>query len=235
MKKCTKCGEEKPIGEFNNWKLGKDGKFYQCKQCCKESNKVWRDKNKEWAKNYNKEYQVRYYKKNKKRIGRDHKKDYEQNKEKWKGTRKKYYEENKERLLLLQKERLKNPEVRKHRNKISSIRERKLLKADPNYKLKKYLRTRVWGALKENVKSNRTIALLGAGIDTVKSHLQSKFTDGMTWENYGEWHVDHVVPCDSFDLSVKENQRKCFHYTNLQPLWAIDNLKKSNKIIQSTG
>lgn len=61
--------------------------------------------------------------------------------------------------------------------------------------------------------------------------LEQQFTEGMTWENYGEWHVDHIRPCVSFDLSIPEQQQECFHYTNLQPLWAKDNLQKSDKIL----
>ena len=72
---------------------------------------------------------------------------------------------------------------------------------------------------------------MGCTIKELKQHLESKFVDGMTWDNRSEWHIDHKIPCSSFDLSKKEEQQKCFHYNNLQPLWAIDNLKKSNKIL----
>jgi hypothetical protein len=63
-------------------------------------------------------------------------------------------------------------------------------------------------------------------------HLESKFTEGMSWSNYGYkgWHVDHIKPCASFDLSDPEEQKKCFHYTNLQPLWWYDNFKKGAKL-----
>ena len=57
-------------------------------------------------------------------------------------------------------------------------------------------------------------------------HKQGKFTDGMTWENYGKWHVDHIKPCSSFDLAQRDQQLICFHYTNLQPLWSADNARK---------
>ena len=66
----------------------------------------------------------------------------------------------------------------------------------------------------------------------LKIHLQEKWLPGMSWENYGYygWHIDHIIPCSKFDLSKLEEQKKCFHFTNLQPLWAADNIKKSNKV-----
>ena len=63
----------------------------------------------------------------------------------------------------------------------------------------------------------------------MKQYLESLFTEGMTWDNYGEWHVDHIIPCDFFDLDIYSERKFCFHYTNLQPLWAYDNISKSNK------
>jgi len=68
--------------------------------------------------------------------------------------------------------------------------------------------------------------LIGESPQFVKNYLTLKFTDGMSWENHGKWHIDHIKPCCSFDLTKPEEQQKCFHYTNLQPLWAKDNLRK---------
>lgn len=73
--------------------------------------------------------------------------------------------------------------------------------------------------------------LIGCELSTLKEHLESQFKPGMSWENYGDWHVDHIRPCSSFDLTKNEEQQKCFHYSNLQPLWAHENLKKSNFIV----
>ena len=75
--------------------------------------------------------------------------------------------------------------------------------------------------------------LVGCTLDELKNHLEKQFTKGMTWKNYNYrgWHVDHIIPCSSFDLIDPEQQKECFHYTNLQPLWGKDNIKKSNKII----
>lgn len=73
------------------------------------------------------------------------------------------------------------------------------------------------------------LELLGCSVEALKSHLEKLFTSGMSWTNYGKWHIDHKRPCDSFDLSDPLQQKVCFHYTNLQPLWAFDNLSKGAK------
>ena len=86
--------------------------------------------------------------------------------------------------------------------------------------------------LKGNTKSDKTFNLIGCSFDELKNYLESKFQSGMIWDNYGYygWHVDHKKPCSSFDLSKSEQQKECFHYTNLQPLWAKDNYNKGSKI-----
>lgn len=80
-------------------------------------------------------------------------------------------------------------------------------------------------------KCDCSLNLLGEDIKTIKAHMEERFQEGMTWDNYGKWHVDHIRPCASFDLTIEENQRRCFHYTNLQPLWAIDNMRKAAKYV----
>lgn len=106
-------------------------------------------------------------------------------------------------------------------------------RTDLNYKLKCNLRSRLRRALKRNTKSGSTLDLLGCSIEHLKLHLESGFSEGMTWDHVlsGEIHIDHIVPCASFDLTDEEQQRECFHYKNLQPLWAKDNFKKSSKIL----
>lgn len=106
-----------------------------------------------------------------------------------------------------------------------------------NFKLRHNLRKRIWAVLKGIYKSDKTMVLVGCNASELKKYLESKFTEGMTWSNYGngwngkgmkEWHIDHIKPCSSFDLSNPYEQLKCFNYTNLQPLWAIDNLIKGD-------
>jgi hypothetical protein len=88
------------------------------------------------------------------------------------------------------------------------------------------LGTRLYLAV--NKKHGNTMELTGCSKDELMKHLESKFTHGMNWDNYGEWHIDHIKPCASFDLTQPGEQQKCFHWSNLQPLWAIENMKKGS-------
>ena len=92
------------------------------------------------------------------------------------------------------------------------------------------IRNRVNLAIGRQTKSASTMALIGCTVPELVAHLQSLFQDGMFWQNHNRdgWHIDHIRPCVSFDLSDPEQQRQCFHYTNLQPLWAGDNLRKGS-------
>jgi len=71
--------------------------------------------------------------------------------------------------------------------------------------------------------------MLGCNVVELKEHLSRQFRPGMSWDNYGEWHVDHIRPCISFDLSDPKQQLQCFHFSNLQPLWAKENMAKGGK------
>ncbi len=106
-------------------------------------------------------------------------------------------------------------------------------KIDPEFKLIKTLRSRLYTAIKSKnaIKSNRTLELIGCTISYLMGYLEAKFTEGMTWKNHGEWHIDHIKPCCSFNLLDEKEQYKCFHYTNLQPLWAKDNIVKGCKYL----
>ena len=118
----------------------------------------------------------------------------------------------------------------KHRKKLTyKYLERR--KKDPNFKLLTNLRIRVCDILRGHTKSGSTINMLGCTVNELWKHLESTFKRGMTRENHGKWHVDHIRPCSSFDLSKPEEQSKCFHYTNLQALWAHENLSKSDKYV----
>tara|TARA_B100000795_G_C22748876_1_gene418511 strand:- start:74 stop:1024 length:951 start_codon:yes stop_codon:yes gene_type:complete len=128
----------------------------------------------------------------------------------------------------LKKYRKKNRrKIQDNMNKYEKARK----KIDPAFKLSKTLRSRLGSALRNQSakKRNTTMNLTGCTINFLKGYLEAKFIEGMTWENHGEWHIDHIKPCCSFNLEDDEEHKKCFHYSNLQPLWAIDNLSKSGK------
>ena len=126
---------------------------------------------------------------------------------------------------------------RKNNKDKIKLREREKEKEDLGYKLKKRIRTRINNAIRFNTnfesrKDKRTLELLDvSNIEFVWKHLESKFKPGMTRENCGKWHIDHIVPCASFDLKCPVQQLACFHYSNLQPLWAKENLSKGAKIV----
>lgn len=103
---------------------------------------------------------------------------------------------------------------------------------DMNFRLINNVRVRLRDALRQNHKTGTTIDLLGCSIEALKIHLESKWQEGMTWENYGKtgWHIDHIKPLSSFDLTNSFQLSKACHFTNLQPLWAKDNLSKGSKI-----
>ena len=124
--------------------------------------------------------------------------------------------------------RLKN---REHINR--KERERRL--NNPSYRLRKNIRALVWKYLKisNTVKTKNTEDLIGVSMDQIKKELESKFKPGMTWDNYGKWHIDHIKPQCLFDFTNEEDIKKCWSLDNLQPLWAEENLKKGNK--QSWG
>lgn len=150
---------------------------------------------------------------------------------KTKDERLKYYNENKEKCLQNGRLYVKNNYL-KRREYMNSY-ERIKMQTDPTFKLRKYLGSRLRTALKaQKAKKNQHILdLCGLGYEAIREYIEKQFKPGMTWDNHGMWHIDHIRPVSSFNLHDPEEVKKCFHYTNLQPLWAFENLSKSNKII----
>lgn len=181
------------------------------KERFQQINKKWREENKDLLEIKKKQY-------------------YEQNKEKTINTVKRWQSENKEKVRVY---RIKNETNRKLNGKGREYK-RNRRKTNPQYRLKLALSGRIRSALKSKgiKKYSTTMELCGCSISHLKKYLESLFTDGMSWENYGlyGWHIDHIIPCASFDLTNPVQQKKCFHYTNLQPLWADINIDKSNKL-----
>jgi hypothetical protein len=128
-------------------------------------------------------------------------------------------------------------EVRNKRNRKYENTKRK---NDFSYRLLQNMRAFVRNKLKRHFnKQNKpytknndtTCSLIGCTAEQLANHLRSLYKQGMTDQNHGKWHIDHIVPCSSFDLTIPEQRQKCFHYKNLQPLWAAENLAKSDKIV----
>ena len=121
----------------------------------------------------------------------------------------------------------------RNKNKEKYAEYRKIYaKRNPYIRIQKILRTRINDAINGSVKSAKTMQLIGCKINEFIIHIEKQFANKMTWENYGSvWHIDHIRPCASFDLSLEDQQRICFHFTNLRPLLKMDNLKKSSQKI----
>ena len=107
------------------------------------------------------------------------------------------------------------------------------------YRILLQLRHRLNMTLRGANKSARTVQLLGCSIESFKIHLESFWETGMTWENYGkdvgQWSIDHVIPCSLFDLTKSDHQKRCFHFSNMRPMWAIDNIIKSDRFVGQMG
>ena len=164
-----------------------------------------------------------YYETNKNKI-RDRQKKYrEANKEKIKKQKKIEYETNKEKYRI---------NYKNYKNK-RNVNRKNRWKIDVQYKLSETLRSRLKSAIKNNSKSGSAVKDLGCTINELKIYLESKFQEGMNWDNWGlyGWHIDHIKPLSLFDLTNKDQFLQACHYTNLQPLWAKDNLSKNNKIV----
>lgn len=200
-----------------------------CSDSCKSKNKKlimssFKSKNPNYFSDYQKdnikllEYRKNWYENNKEHKANTTKKWNLDNIDRVKKRSKEYYRANRERLI--------------EQARIYSHNRRQI---DPLYKLTKNLRKRLHYAIKNNQKAGSAIRDLGCSINKLKIHLQLKFhrnpTNGeyMTWSNYGQWEIDHKMSLASFDLTNPEQLKKACHYTNLQPLWAKDNRKKSNK------
>lgn len=109
-------------------------------------------------------------------------------------------------------------------------RARERLDNDPVFRFRHNIRGRIAGALRRTGKAGSAIGLLGCSPEDARRFIEDQFTEGMNWLNWGDWHVDHRAPLAAFDLSDPEQLAKACHYTNLQPLWALDNMSKGARI-----
>jgi hypothetical protein len=210
---CSKCLVEKSYSEYYKNKSNNLGIESFCKDC----SKIYRINNIDKRRSYEKDYRL----KNKDKISARNK--VYQSSEKSKSQNKSYKIKNKEKINKQNNSyrKLNRAKINQRRN--SNIQQR----------IKHSLRARLWSAIRGNNKSLSTIELLGCDVEYLIKYIEDLFLESMSWSNYGEWHIDHIRPCASFDLTDIEQQKICFNYKNLQPLWAEDNIRKGCKVIGS--
>jgi hypothetical protein len=204
---CSKCGNNQELCFFQKDKTKKDGYRPDCKSCRKKYSELNYNKFKEKISVYKKNDRLKNPEKYKLRD----KNNRLNNPEKFKERRKKYYENNKIKH---------NEYFVKKRNE------------NPTFKLTDNMRRRIniFLSLNDITKKNKTFDIVGCSPKFLKEYLEQKFTDGMSWDLIGQHiHIDHIIPLSS--ANTEEEVYKLCHYTNLQPLWASDNLSKGNKIL----
>ncbi len=216
MKKiCPGCKKDKKLHFYHNGQ-GKHGKQSRCIECLSELAK----KNKRWTKKPYKDW----LNKNKERMVKYSKEWHLKNKERRNKNAKEWYKKNKEKHIQNGIDYRRN-----NKEKYNKYRKNKRDK-NPLYKMVHSLRSRTTCAFKRKkwIKTNKIKFILGCEYETAFLHIQNLFKDGMTWQNHGDWHIDHKIPLHS---AMNEGELiKLCHYTNLQPLWKKDNLEKGHKI-----
>jgi len=202
MKVCSKCGVKKELKDFNKMSKVKCGVRSYCRECQRIDSKKYRLENKEKIKKYN----TKWNKENQEYYKKYFEEYYIINYEKEKERKLKWSCDNREYFNNYQKKRKKEDILF---NIISNMRN----------SVNRYLK----------YKSKHTFEIIGCSPQFLKEHLENQFVNGMDWDNRSEWHIDHIIPLSS--AKTEEELYKLCHYTNLQPLWAKENMKKSNKIV----
>lgn len=237
-KKCPSCNLIKNQSEFARRKNTKGGyRLYSyCKKCESKRVKKYREDNYEEVvkreresasrrKDIIKKNRKKNYEKNKIKTNKKRREDRAANPEKYREKDRKRYLKRREGLL----KKAKTPEEKEKRNR----RRRKRRATDKDFCLREALRRRIPDSVRGKYKSKTLENLMGCTVEELKTHLESQFWPGMSWENYGrgpdKWHVDHIRCCASFDLTKEDQQKECFHWSNLQPLWELLNREKNDK------
>ena len=204
-----------------------------CYKCLKEYCQKHKDKIKEYQKEYHQKHREKgkkqrkeYYKTHKEKMRIQHSIYAKTHKEKMSEYRKKSYNLHKEERKIQSKEYSQRPEVKKRKE----IR----FKTNPKYKLRKNISNLIRISLKRNKGGYHWENLVGYTLQDLKKHLEKQFIDGMSWEKFlkGEIHIDHIIPISVFNFTKPEHLdfKRCFALSNLQPLWAIENLQKGTKL-----
>ena len=239
MKKiCSKCLLEKDVCEFHKHRGTNDGYYTICKICRKPISEKYLEDNRELI---NTRRSKKYYENHDKNLVKDReriknerekrlknsKKYYENNKDKVKEYQKKHYELNKETYIKKARDWGKNNQEQKN-NKVNE-RNKIRKKEDILFKLKTKLKTDIYISLKRRKKSKTLEQIIGLSLDNYKKYIENQFEDWMTWENWGlyTWHIDHIIPLSS--AKTEDEVYLLWHYSNLRPLSAQENLKKGKK------
>lgn len=206
---CLKCGLDKDESDFYSDRTRKSGKHPYCKGCFNAGRKVYYEANKPEILARQKEYTSR-------------------NREAKRAKDRQYRARNIDRVKEVQKEyRTKN------KDKILADRRRRW-REDPRFKLSVALRNRINFVLSGRRKTKSSLELLGCSYEEARKYIETRFQEGMTWENHGLWHIDHKKPLLGADVDLDDPNRvsELCHYTNLQPLWGAENIRKSNRMVQ---
>ena len=229
-KTCTGCGETKPLEEYHKKKSGKYGRDARCKECRNAYHKAYRESEagKEKRKAYNQSEAGKAKKKayNQSEAGKAKKKAYDQSEKGkvYKKARQKAYSQS-EKGKAANKRYNQSEKWKAWRKAYMKNRYHN----DPIFKLHNVLRSGFGIWIKGNTKTCRTEQYVGCTYQELLDHLESQFEEGMTWENQGEWHIDHIKAQSRFDPTIEEEAYMCWHYTNLQPMWSSENISWGNK------
>lgn len=245
MKPCKICKVEKDLSKYYKKKSNKDGLEAKCKECILNKSKIYYQDNKDERLDYyynNREEIIEkgkvYYHNNIEKISENDKKSYWENKEKENERTRMYYLLNKDSISERKKIKYnENPD--KERNRLSLYRKsnkdrinekiRLRKQNDPLYKAKLAIRSTISCSIRKQgyKKNGRTYEILCCTYEYFKEHIEKQFTDGMSWDNYGEWHLDHKIPISW--ATTEDEVYKLNKYENFQPLWASENCSKGNR------
>lgn len=225
MKYCISCTFKKPKAEFYKDKSAKDGLCSSCKSCQKKYQQKRYSEKKEHINNIRKKYYYDNIERERKK-GRDKYIPVEDSEKECARCGKKV-------IVSAQANRWKYCDSCGKQKTLEKRRiwEYKKRQNNPTFRLNKNIGFMLWAGLKNKRKNSKSIKeRLGYSIDELKEHLESQFKQGMNWDNYGEWHVDHIQPRTAFNFETCDCHgfKKCWALSNLQPLWGLENIEKGN-------
>lgn len=233
-KLCNKCKEIKPLIDFIKDLHKKTGRGSKCKECSRLVSKEYGEKHRKERTEYNK----RWADENKEYTKEKEKKDpcfkpksqtrkeitYEEVREKKREEYRRFSEKNPRKIKEYQKSAAPK--------RLKQVKERE--QKDLDFKFRRRLRHRINLALKGQSRETSSLQLLGCSMSFFRNWIEKNFEQGMNWENYGygknKWNLDHNIPCSSFDLNSTEQQKICFHWSNIFPMWQRFNFSKNDNI-----